>query len=158
MALLAQEIIGFSPEDGQLLWYHKHPTQNGLAVSLPVWGPDNILFISTAYAGGSRALGLRQANGKTEVKELWHSPRAQSHIGTIIRIGDYAFLSSGQNDPAFTTAINVKIGAVAWQERRFAKAQMIYADSKLLLSDETGMLALARGTPERSRCWRRLQC
>ncbi len=149
IALLAQEAIGFSPENGQLFWRHKHPTEHGLAVSTPAWGSDNILFISSAYGGGSRALELHQANGRTQVRELWHSPRAQCHHGSIIRIGDHAYLSSGQGSPAFMVAVNVKTGEVAWQERGFAKAQLIHADGKLLLLDEDGTLALARVTPQR---------
>jgi hypothetical protein len=58
-------------------------------------------------------------------------------------------LSSGQNSPAFLTAVNVKSGAVAWQERGFAKAQMIQAGGELILLDEDGTLALATATPQR---------
>jgi len=40
------------PESGELLWRHAHPTQNGLAVSTPVWADGNLLFVSSAYNGG----------------------------------------------------------------------------------------------------------
>src|SRR2546428_14148397 len=50
--LLAQEIVGVDPESGELLWRHAHPTQNGLAVSTPVWADGNLLFGSSAYNGG----------------------------------------------------------------------------------------------------------
>jgi outer membrane protein assembly factor BamB len=150
VALLAQEVIGFSPDDGRLLWRHAHATQHGLAISTPVWGAGNILFVSSAYGGGSRALELRQANGQTTVRELWHSPRVQSHFGTNIRIGDHVYLSSGQSG-AVMAAVNVKTGTVAWQQRGFAKAQLLRVgdDGTLLLLDEDGKLALVRATPER---------
>jgi outer membrane protein assembly factor BamB len=148
VALLAAEVMGFNPDNGTLLWRHPHPTGNGLAISQPVWGPDNILFISSAYGTGSRALELRQANGQTTVRELWHSPRIQSHFGTVIRQGDYVYLSSGHSGPAFMTAVNVKTGQVAWQQRGFAKAQLLYADGKFVMVDEDGTLALATATPQ----------
>jgi outer membrane protein assembly factor BamB len=148
VALLASEVIGFSPDDGTILWRHPHPTGNGLAISQPVWGPDNILFVSSAYGTGSRALELRQANGQTTVRELWASPRIQSHFGTVIRRGDFVYLSSGHSGPAFMTAVNVKTGQVAWQERGFAKAQLLYADGKFVMLDEDGALALASATPQ----------
>lgn len=148
VALLAQEVIGFSPDTGQLLWRHPHPTQFGLAVSTPVWGPDNILFVSSAYGGGSRGLELRQANGRTTVRELWHTPRVQSHFGTIVRVGDHAIVSSGQG-PAFMTAVNVKTGAIGWQQRGFGRAHLIHADGKLVVLDEDGTLALATASPQR---------
>ena len=148
VALLASEVMGFSPDDGTILWRHPHPTGNGLAISQPVWGPDNILFVSSAYGTGSRALELRQANGQTTVRELWHSPRIQSHFGTVIRRGDFVYLSSGHSGPAFMTAVNVKTGQVAWQQRGFAKAQLLYTDGKFVMIDEDGTLALATATPQ----------
>ena len=149
VALLAQEVIGFNPDDGLLLWRHPHPTGNGLAISTPLWGPDNVLFVSSAYSGGSRGLQLRQANGQTEVRELWHNPRVQSHFGAIIRMGDHVIVSSGHSGPAFMTAVNIKTGQIAWQQRGLAKAQMLHADGKLVMLDEDGTLVLATATPQR---------
>jgi outer membrane protein assembly factor BamB len=148
VALLAAEVMGFDPNNGKMLWRHPHPTGNGLAISQPVWGPDNILFVSSAYGTGSRALELHQANGTTTVRELWASPRIQLHFGTAIRRGDFIYLSSGHSGPAFMTAVNVKTGQVAWQQRGFAKAQLLYADGKFVMVDEDGALALATATPE----------
>ena len=151
VALMASEVIGFSPDNGQLLWQHRHPTENGLAISTPIWAPGNLLLISSAYNGGSRALELRQSGGNTTVKELWHNRRLQSHFGTVIRHGDYVYLSSGHNGPAFMTCVNLRNGEVAWQQRGFAKAQLLGADDKLILLDEDGTLALIEATPKEFR-------
>ena len=148
VALLAQEVVGFSPDNGAELWRHSHPTPHGLAISTPVWGPDNILFVSSAYGGGSRALQLRQTGGKTSVRELWTNARLQLHFGTAIRIGDYVYFSDAYNGPSLVTAVNVKSGQTAWQKRGFAKAQLLLADGKLILLDEDGTLALATATPQ----------
>jgi len=151
VALMASEVIGFSPDNGQLLWQHRHPTENGLAISTPIWAPGNLLLISSAYNGGSRALELRQSGGNTTVKELWHNRRLQSHFGTVIRHGDYVYMSSGHNGPAFMTCVNLRNGEVAWQQRGFAKAQLLGADDKLILLDEDGNLALIEATPKEFR-------
>ena len=47
VALMASEVIGFDPENGQLLWWHPHETQYGLAISTPIWLPGNLLFVSS---------------------------------------------------------------------------------------------------------------
>src|SRR5262249_33199698 len=83
-ALQAFEEIGFNVDTMQLLWRHPHNTQNGLAISTPVWAPGNLLFISSAYEGGSRVLELHQSAGKTTIKELWYNQRLKSHFGTVI--------------------------------------------------------------------------
>ena len=41
-----------------LLWQHQHETDFGLNTMTPVWGDDNLLFISSGYNGGSRVLKL----------------------------------------------------------------------------------------------------
>lgn len=147
VALMASEAIGFSPENGQLLWRHPHPTNYGIAISTPVWGPDNLLFISSAYNHGSRVLELHQSGGKTTVKELWYNQKLQSHFGTVLRSGNYLYLSSGYNGPAFMTCVNMRTGQVVWQERGFAKAHLLGVGGKMILLDEDGTLALAQLGP-----------
>jgi hypothetical protein len=70
------------------------------------------------------------------------------HIGSIIRVGDTAYLSSGDFGPAFLTAVNVKTGAIVWQDRAFARAQLLYADHKLIILDEDGTLGIASVSPQ----------
>jgi outer membrane protein assembly factor BamB len=148
VALMASEVIGFDPESGQLLWRHPHETQYGLAISTPLWLPGNLLFVSSAYDGGSRVLQLRLSGGKTEVKEVWANRRLQDHFGTVIRQGDYLYFSEGHNGPALMTCVNFHNGEIAWQRRGFAKAQLLAADGKLILLDEDGTLALVEATPK----------
>jgi outer membrane protein assembly factor BamB len=145
--LLAQEVIGLDPEGGDILWRHPHPTQNGLAISTPVWADGNLLFISTAYSGGARALQLTRNGDKTEVRELWHNPRIQSHFGSAILQGGYVYLSSGQS-AGVLTAVELQTGRIAWQVRDFVKAQLVSADGRLLILDEEGNFGVGLATPE----------
>jgi outer membrane protein assembly factor BamB len=149
VALTADQVIGFSPDDGSLLWSHEHKTNYGLAVSTPVWAKGNLLFVASAYGTGARVLELKQANGKTTVKQLWFDPHLQLHFGTTIQNDGYLYLSSGYNGPALMSAVELKTGKIKWQERGFAKAQLLAADGKLILADADGTLALARATPEK---------
>jgi len=142
-------IVGMNPANGQTLWSHAHKTDWGLNISTPVWSPaDHLLFASAAYSSGSRALELRQVNGQTSVAQKWFNNRMRVHIGTVIRIGDYVYGSSGDFGPAFLTAVDMKTGKVAWQDRSFSRAQLLYADGKLILLDEDGNLGLATVSPE----------
>jgi outer membrane protein assembly factor BamB len=147
VALMASEVIGFSPDNGQLLWQHPHKTMLGLAVSTPVWAPGNLLFVSSAYNCGSRVLELHQSDGKSTVKELWHNQKLQAHFGTVVRHDDYLYFISGYDGPAFMTCVNMRSGQVAWQERGFARGQLVKTGEKLILLDEEGTLALVEATP-----------
>jgi outer membrane protein assembly factor BamB len=140
----ANEIAGVDPTSGRVLWSHPHKTEWGLNISTPVWGPDNLLLVSAAYNNGARLLKLSQAGGKTNVQELWYQNRMRVHIGTIIRLGDYAIGSSGDFGPCPTVAIDMKTGEILWQNREFARSTFLYADNKLVIMDEDGSIGLAR--------------
>jgi outer membrane protein assembly factor BamB len=147
VAFMGKEIAGVDPNNGELLWSHPHVTDWGLNISTPVWGDDNLLFISSAYSGGSRVLKLTRTGGKTSVSELWFHRRLRVHHSTAIRIGDYVYATSGDFGPAFFAAVNVKTGDVTFQDRSFPKSNFLYADGKLIILDEDGNLALATVTP-----------
>jgi outer membrane protein assembly factor BamB len=149
VALAANTVFGFSPDSGTLLWTHEHKTPYGLAVSTPVWAPGNLLFVASAYSTGARVLQLSQSGGKTTVKELWYEPRLQLHFGTAIQRDGYVYLSSGYDGPVFMTAVELKTGKVQWRDRQFAKAQLVYADGKIILADQDGTLALCRVSPQK---------
>ena len=143
VVLGANDVVGMSPADGAVLWTHPHKTEWGLNISTPVWGEGNLLLLSSAYNNGTRLLKLSQANGKTAVQELWYQNRMRVHIGTIIRLGDFAVGSSGDFGPCPTAAIDLKTGNVLWQNREFARSTFLYADGKLIIVDEDGNLGLA---------------
>jgi outer membrane protein assembly factor BamB len=144
----ANGVGGFDPATGAQYWDHPHKTEWGLNISTPVFGDGNLLFVSSAYSGGSRVLQLARAGGGTTVKELWQSNRMRLHIGNAIRLGDRVYGSSGDFGPAPFTAVDVRTGQVAWQDRGVARATSVYADGKLVLLDEDGTLSLATVSAE----------
>lgn len=148
IAFLGKVVAGIDPNNGNLLWSHPHVTEWGLNISNPIWGKDNLLFISSAYTGGSRVLKLTQKDGKTTPQEVWFHRRMRLHHGTAVRIDDYVYGSSGDFGPAFFAAVNVKTGEIAYQDRTFPKVNFVLADGKLIILDEDGNLALATATPK----------
>jgi outer membrane protein assembly factor BamB len=144
----ANEIAGMVPDNGDLLWTHPHKTQYGLNITTPMWSDGNLLFVSSAYNGGSRVIQLNRTGGKTTPKELWFNNRMRVHIGNVVRIGDYVYGSSGDFGPAFLCAIEIKTGKIAWQDRTFSKTSFVYADGKLIMVEEDGDLTLATVSPE----------
>ena len=80
--------------------------------------------------------------------QKWFNNRMRVHIGTVIHIGDFVYGASGDFGPSFLTAVNLKTGAIAWQDRSFSRAQLVYADGKLIILDEDGHLGLATVTPQ----------
>ena len=142
----ADEMLGVDPSNGTILWRHPHKTQWGLNISTPVWADDNLLFVSAAYNNGARLLKLTQTAGKTTVEEQWFQNRMKTHIGTVIRLGDFYVGSNGDFGPCPTVGVDVKTGTVLWQNREFARSTFLHADGKLIILDEDGNLGLAAPT------------
>lgn len=138
------EIYGADAANGALLWSHPHKTEYGLNISTPVWDPsDGLLFMSSAYGTGSRVIRLTRSGDQTTVTQVWANNRVRIHFGDAVRVGDVVYGSSGDFGPAFFTAVNVKDGKVAWQDRALARASFLYADNKFVILDEDGELAIA---------------
>lgn len=148
IAFMYGDIVGVDPASGALLWSHPHPTDYGLNTSTPVWGADNLLFVTSGYNGGSRVIRLSRNGGKTQVEEVWAHRLVRVHFGNCLRVGDFIYGSSGDFGPAPLTAINIKTGKVAWRHRGLARAGIIFADGHFIILDEDGRLALAVPTAE----------
>ena len=146
VAFMYGEIVGVDPNNGNLLWSHPHPAEFGLNTSTPVWGPDNLLFMSSGYGGGSRVLKLKRAGDKTTVEEVWANNLMRIHFSNAIRIGDVIYGSSGDFGPAPFTAVNVKTGNIVWRHRSFPRASVLFADGHFIILDEDGSLILANAT------------
>ena len=141
-------VNGLDPANGKILWSHPHDPGNDLNCATPLFGPDNILFVSSAYRAGSRALQLKQDGAATHAEELWFTNRVRFMFLNAIRLGDHVYGTTGDFGPAFLTALNIKTGQSAWQHRGFGRASIVYADGKAILMDEDGDLALAKLAPE----------
>lgn len=148
VAFMFGEVVGVDPNNGNLLWSHPHPVSYGLNTSTPVWGPDNLLFISSGYDGGSRVLKLSRVGDKTTVEELWAHRLMRVHFTNAIRVGDVVYGSSGDFGPAPFTALEVKTGKVLWRNRSFPRASFLLADDRFIILDEDGNLLLATATAE----------
>ena len=149
IALLADtQVVGLSPKDGALLWSHPHENQWKTNISTPVWGSDNLLYVTSGGEAGSKALKLTKEGDQTKVEQVWATRKMAVGQGNTVRSGDFVYGSSGNEGPMFVTAVNVKSGTLVWRERGFARAMLVHGDGKLIILDEEGNLGLAEPTPE----------
>jgi len=140
-------VVGLDPATGAILWSHPHDPGNDLNCTTPLFGQDNVLFMSSAYQAGSRAIQLTTRGAATDVAELWFTNRVRFMFLGAVRIGDFVYGTTGDFGPAFLTALDIKTGQSAWQVRGFARASLVHADGKVIVMNEDGDLALARMSP-----------
>jgi outer membrane protein assembly factor BamB len=142
-------VTALDPRDGRVLWSHPHDPGNDLNCATPIWGrDDNILFVSSAYKAGSRAIQLKKQGAVTLTEELWFTNRVRFMFLNAVRVGDFVYGTTGDFGPAFLTALNIRTGESAWQHRGFSRASLLQAGDKTIIMDEDGDLAIARLTPQ----------
>jgi outer membrane protein assembly factor BamB len=148
VTVMTKEVLAVSPDSGKVLWRFPHITQTDTNVTSIVWCPGNIVLVSSAYSAGTRAISLARIDGKIVANELWFNKRVRVHHGNILRMGDYAYASSGDFGPAFVTALQISTGMIMWQQRHFAKANFLRIGERILLNDEDGKIALVELSPQ----------
>jgi outer membrane protein assembly factor BamB len=142
-------VNGLDPATGRVLWSHPHDPGNDLNINTPIFSSaDNVLFVSSAYKAGSRAIRLTQKDGQTYPEELWFNNRVRYMFLSALRIGDYLYGTAGDLGPSFLTAMHIKTGEMVWQHRGIGRASMVFADGKAVLLEEDGDLDLVKLAPE----------
>ncbi len=149
MVAMGVDRAGFDPATGELRWHLALGEDATTTMSTQLWGDDQILFGSSAYADGSRGIRVaKQDDGLFAAEEIWYSRKMRVQHATAVRIGDHVYGSSGDFGPAFLAAVEVATGKLAFRQRGFAKANLLAAGDKVILLDEDGDLALGTPSPE----------
>ena len=102
-----------------------HASDQGVNVATPVWGSDHLLFVSSAYNGGSRVLRLSRSDGKVNVEEVWANRRVRIHFGNAVRDGKRVYASNGDFGAAPFAAIDISTGDMVWRDRSVARSTLI---------------------------------
>ena len=148
MALFIQdEVVGIDPDSGTLLWRHPHKAFGPYNISTPVAGPGPTIFVSSAYSGGSRLLGLSRGPDGPAVEELWYSKRMGIHFTNALRIGDHVYASTGRSG-VMAAAVDAASGELAWKSRSIGRANYLQVGERVLALEAEGRLLLVDLTPE----------
>jgi outer membrane protein assembly factor BamB len=149
VALLDGAVIGVNPLNGDLQWQVPFKADYSIAVATPVWGPDNLLFVSAEYGAGSKMIELHKEGSQTKASELWSSNRLRLHHGNAMRVDDAIYFSSGgKGSQAILSAVEARSGKILWQQRSIEKATFVWADRKLITLDQDGNLMIAHPSRE----------
>jgi outer membrane protein assembly factor BamB len=142
-------VLAVNPHNGDPQWQVPFKADYSIVVSTPVWGPDNLLFVSSEYNAGTKVVELSRSGLQTAAKELWSSNRLRLHHGNAMRIGSTIYFSNGgKGSQAILTAVDARSGTIHWQQRTIEKATFVWADQKLITLDEDGTLMIAHPTPK----------
>ena len=110
---------------------------------MPIFVPDDKIFISAAYGKGAALLEMNAANGTIGVEEIWKSKVMKNWISSSVLHKGYLY---GFDNSIFK-CIEAETGAEQWKVRGFERGSLILADGHLIALGENGKLALVEATP-----------
>jgi outer membrane protein assembly factor BamB len=137
------KLLSVSPADGKLLWDYPWKTDWFVNAAIPIFIPEDKIFISTAYDHGAALLKVNVAGGKHSVQEVWLSKSMRNHFNTsVLHNGSiYGF------DNAVLKCIDAATGEDKWQKSGVGRGSLLLADGHLIVLSERGRLLLVQATP-----------
>lgn len=139
--LTGDAAIGLNIKNGELLWRYDKVSNRTANVATPIYR-DGHVFFSTDYGTGCALLKLTAGDG-IKATEVYFSREMKNHYSSSVLVGDYLYGFSS----SILTAMKFQTGEVAWRDRSVGKGSVTYADGKLYLYSENGVVGLAEATP-----------
>lgn len=116
-----------------------------IKASEPIAIGDNKLFVSCGYGVGSILLSiLRGGSGEFAVKQVWSSLHLKSKFSNNAWRDGYLY----GLDEGTLTCLDAAGGKKHWRGSSYGYGQMLLVDDALLVSGESGVLALVAATPD----------
>jgi outer membrane protein assembly factor BamB len=138
-----QRALGLDVQTGKLLWSYDQVANSTANVATPI-SRGNRVFLSSDYGTGAALLELTPAGGAFSARQVYFTREMRNHHATSVLVGNYLYGFSS----AILTAMNFDTGQVAWRDRSVGKGSVIYADDRLYLFSENGVVGLVEANPE----------
>jgi outer membrane protein assembly factor BamB len=134
--------LGVNVDDGRVLWSYDRVSNRTANIATPIV-QGNRVFLSSDYGTGAALLELSAAGGGVTAREVYFTREMRNHHASSVLVGDYLYGFSS----AILTAMHFGNGEVAWRDRSVGKGSLVFADDRLYLYSENGVVGLAEATP-----------
>jgi outer membrane protein assembly factor BamB len=138
----SSKVVGVDVNTGRQLWSYGQVANNVANIATPVVR-GNRVFISSDYGTGSALLELTSSGNDVTAREVYFTRAMKNHHATSVLVGNHLY----GFDSAILTALEFDTGKVAWQNRSVGKGSLIFADERLYLFSEGGVVGLAEASP-----------
>jgi outer membrane protein assembly factor BamB len=134
--------LAVDPRDGRLLWTYNKANNGTANVATPIVRGTRV-FVSSDYGTGAALLDVRAAGNLATANEVYFTRDMRNHHASSVLVADhlYGFSSS------ILTALKFDTGQMAWRDRSVGKGSLIFADNRLYLYSEDGVVGLAEANP-----------
>ena len=147
LVLSAKHVMGLTVEDGTLLWKYPWETYNGISAAQPIVTADNRFFISAGYDHGAALVEISDSGGTYEAHAVWKNKNMKNKFGSSVLFNGFIY----GFDEAILTCIDAATGERKWKGGRYGYGQLLLASGHLVITSESGEVALGRARTCRGR-------
>ena len=134
--------VAVDARDGRELWTYGKASNGTANVATPI-ARGNKVFFSSDYGTGGGLVALSGTGNKITASEVYFTREMRNHHASSVLVGDHLYGFSS----AILTAMKFETGEVAWRDRSVGKGSVVFADDRLYLFSENGVVGLAEANP-----------
>jgi outer membrane protein assembly factor BamB len=138
----SDRVLGVDVNSGRQLWSYGQVANRTANIATPIVR-GNRVFVSSDYGTGSALLELAASGSNVSAKQVYFTRQMKNHHATSILVGEHLY----GFDSSILTAMEFNTGTVAWQNRSVGKGSLTFADDRLYLFSENGVVGLAEASP-----------
>ena len=138
-----QRALAVDPRDGRLLWSYNRASNGTANIATPVVR-GNRVFFSSDYGTGAALLDVKAAGNIASAQEVYFTREMRNHHASSVRRrrSHLRLLEQHPHRAASSTPARWRGGTAA-----SGKGSLIYADERLYLYSEQGVVGLADASP-----------
>jgi outer membrane protein assembly factor BamB len=144
LVVTANRVLGVAPEDGSLLWEYPWGNNSSINVSQPVMVNGNRFFISAGYGKGAALVEVGGGGKGFTARAVWENNSMKNKFNSSVLHNGYIY----GLDEGILTCLDVMSGERKWKGGRYGYGQVILASGYLIVTTETGEIALVRAAPD----------
>jgi outer membrane protein assembly factor BamB len=149
--LLGRGLVGVEAATGKFLWGYNRIANQVANIPTPIVFGDHV-FASSGYGTGAVLLKIEKAGEGLAARELYflEADTMQNHHGGLVLHEGHVYSGTGHNK-GFPLCVEAATGKVKWGPIRNDgrnSASLIFADGRLYMRYQNGLMLLVEATPE----------
>jgi outer membrane protein assembly factor BamB len=152
--LTADGVVSVRASDGQLLWRWGQGkiAPNTANIPTPIVEGDKV-FVTVGYGKGGGLLRLIPRPNGCDVEEVYFERRLTNRHGGVVLVNGYLY--GDRDNSGFPWCAEFSTGKIMWSKQTRGpgegSAAILYADGKLYIRYDNGILALVEASPQEYR-------
>jgi outer membrane protein assembly factor BamB len=141
----AKRAMGVTVEEGTLLWDYPWDTNQGINAAQPIVVSENRFFISAGYSHGAALVEITAKGDVFQARTVWKNNRMKNKFSSSVLLKGFLY----GLDEGILACMDASTGELKWKGGRYGHGQILLASGHLIVTTESGEVALVKATPER---------